>query len=149
MQNDAHFAALNAAARVAFGVVGVAVLGACGGATERAGDDAIYAESAVKEAPPPPPCDDAGKEAPKSCEAVIAAGFPGVDPDAYVWEAKTGAPEDLKACCADKLIETSGQMPYRFHCCTVIDPAQDPGLQLGAACTPWGPPVPPPMRGVA
>ena len=146
MQNDVHVAALAAAARVAFGV---AVLGGCGGATEEAGDRAVYAESAVNTAAPPP-CDDAGKEETKSCEQVIASGFPGVDPDEYVWESKPGAPAELQACCRDKLIETSGQMPYRFHCCTVVDrAADDPGWQLGAACTPWGPPVPPRMKGVA
>ena len=145
MKNDVHLAALEAAARVAFGV---AVLGGCSGATEQADDDAAYAESSVNAAPPP--CDEDEKEEPKSCDEVIASGFPGVDPEEYVWQSKGGASEDLKSCCQDKLIETSGMMPYRFHCCTVVDrTADDPGWQLGAACTPWGPPVPPRMRGVA
>lgn len=151
MHSDVHLAALSAAARVAFGV---AVLGGCSGAVqsgEKGADEAAYSESAVNADPPCHDPPDASKEpatppdatAP-SCDDVIAAGFPGVNPDDYVWEKKADASAELTACCTQKLVETQGMMPYRFHCCTATD---DPAV--GIACTPWGPPVPPRMRGVA
>lgn len=154
MHNDAHFAALRAAARVAFGV---AVLGGCSGAEAPEGD-AIAAESEINKAPA---CHkDAGKPAKPSCDAVIASAFADAGPNDWVWNdpsnPKPPVAADVKACCEEKLTAeetTTWNMPYRWSCCAAIDNgAGNP--KIGIACTPWGPPVPPSMnrrlaRGIA
>ncbi len=145
MQNDVHFAALRAAARVAFGV---AVLGGCSGAEEPA-DGSLSSASEINRAP----CHDAGATKPKkSCDEVIASAFADAGADDFVWNdpTKPRAPvsSEVKACCEERLGDRDGgvfAMPYRWSCCAAIDDgAGDPAI--GMACTPWGPPVPPSMR---
>lgn len=151
MDKLTHLNALRAAARVAFGV---AVLGGCtaAAAEEDTASSEASINTATKEKDDCPSKADSGAkpDAKLSCDELIAASFPGVDPDEYVWEPKPGASAELQACCKDQLLENGASMAYRFHCCTVVDrTGDDPGWQLGAACTPWGPPVPPKMRAVA
>lgn len=151
MHNDAHIAALRAAAKVAFGV---AVLNGCSGAPEEPPGAPSSTESRIVRKPQPP-CHEAGKP---SCDAVITSAFADAGPDDFVWNDPSSprppVSEDVRACCEERLTADGGawDMPYRWSCCAAIDFGQG-APEIGMACTPWGPPVPPSMarrrRGVA
>jgi hypothetical protein len=145
MRNDVHFAALGAAARVAFGV---AVLGGCSGAVDEKSEEAYAGESAVNAKEP---CHrDAGPapDAKQSCDQVLASAFP----DAGGWvspsDPQPAVSDDVKACCTEQLLSTqeTWELKYRWQCCGVLDSWNNPNQQIAMACTPWGPPVPPPMK---
>jgi hypothetical protein len=164
MQKDVHAAALRAAAKVAFSV---AFLGCSspakspGSAQEASGDEgydtvtsdvteapAKGSKGAASAAPAPakPPChEDAGTTTAKSCKEVVASAFP----DAGWVNPGEGSivGDDVKACCTELL--TAGDFPdfpERWACCSAVDAFGAGGQNLGIACTPWGPPVPPAMR---
>lgn len=86
---------------------------------------------------------DADAAPPKSCEQLIAAAFP-TEGD------YPGTPQnvssEVEACCANRLIATSGMMEHRWDCCANTGSAPDPNNEISLACTPWGPPVPPSMN---
>lgn len=170
MHPDVHSAALRAAAKVAFSA---AFLGACSGATAEApaptsGSEANEGTATTDVVTPPGndpttprPRGDAGKDAsardasadgatdggPSNCEAVVASTFASVPPHDFPGVAKTLSGEQ-SACCVERLEATQGlDMEHRFDCCASLEHTT-PGSTFGsvsAACTPWGPPVPPPM----
>ncbi len=168
MRSDVHHAALKAAAKVAFSV---ALLNGCSGTNalrhgaESADDDAVSDESAIaasvtkepgtKEPAAVEPCPDAGTEADAapakaSCEALLAATFP--DPDEYKREPEAQS-KDVVACCDEELATKGAMSTYRWNCCVAYDGDAAPSDPLApldgvraAACTPWGPPVPPSMK---
>lgn len=161
MRSDVHFAALRAAAKVAFSITFVG----CGGATSAAlatedhpgaSSDAGYDANAGYGANDDPkdadrkegglgekPCDDE-KDAGRAlaCDELIASTFG----DGGAWPTR-GEPvsPDVKACCSDAIQDTQPNgtigSPYHWQCCIVLDLASE----LNSACTPWGPPVPPAM----
>ena len=166
MRNEVHQAALKAAAKVAFSVV---FLQGCGGAvgapegarTER--DDEArttneqHAAGKSGQEPSGSHAQQAGEDAgattspvPASCKATLAAAFP--EPPEYKSEPEAH-PSDVVACCDAELTEKGSSSPYRWGCCVAHDAKVHPDdawmsmLQTkhGAACTPWGPPVPPAM----
>lgn len=143
MQSDVHYAALKAAARVAFGV---AFLGGCSSAAQD-GNDGVTSESAVKA-----PCHDASApDAKKSCDAVIASAFPDAGPEQWVANNPGAASisAEAKACCTEKLTAKdahASSVPYGWSCCSALDSWNNPDPTIAIACTPWGPPVPPAMK---
>jgi hypothetical protein len=160
MRSDVHFAALRAAAKVAFSV---AFVSGCAAQTADAGDPAtadgtepattaeadLSAKKTKKKTGQasslPSECHhDAG--VPKlSCDQVVAGAFPtaGLYPGA-----KQNVSAEVQTCCADLLAPSDGGVPmvgeHRWDCCANL--SADAGQQLVIACTPWGPPVPPAMK---
>jgi hypothetical protein len=153
MDKATHFAALRAAARVAFGVI---VLGGCSAAAEK--EDAVANESEINAKDPCPskadsgPAPDATPTKP-SCDTVLASAFPdggddfaaSQDPNAKL------VSDDVKACCEEHLTQDdeTWNLQYRWSCCGVLDSWNNPNQKISIACTPWGPPVPPKMKAVA
>lgn len=93
-----------------------------------------------------------------ACLATVQKFFPG-DDDPYEPNKHVTAPREVERCChAAMLSYGSAAAPremsledaqklsgyWRWRCCTTID--QTKASDIGSACTPWGPPVPPPMR---
>ena len=88
------------------------------------------------------------------CSVIVDRFFPGEDD--YQPEKHITAPPDVERCCLVALRHqtTEATTPdpagplifnrHRWACCTAVDNPKNSGL--GSACTPWGPPVPPPMR---
>lgn len=154
MRNDVHFAALRAAAKVAFSV---AFVGGCSAATTLADDETGETTESAYNAKKPsktvkPPCPTKTKDAGKpSCDAILASAFG----DAGAWP--TGdepvSPE-VKSCCAEAITKSlaqdpiSGRADYHWQCCGATNWGADIDVDggIGMACTPWGPPVPPAMK---
>jgi hypothetical protein len=156
MRHDVHAAALGAATRVAFSIL----LVGCGGGTttETAlgdpGDPSQaqtgYGESDLRTGAPPCHADagadaDAAATDKPSCDELLAASFP----DAGAWPGADGqnASTDVKACCNEALVKDGAATRYRWSCCNAIGwgTGTPTDAAIGAACTPWGPPVPPAM----
>ncbi len=139
MRSDVHSKALRAAAKVAFSVV---FLGGCTAASQDE-NDALGTEGYASDEAELKGCHkakDAG--APKlSCEQVVASAFP---TEGDYPGAKKPVSASVQTCCAELLTKSQGSLEaHRWDCCANL-PA-DAGQQLGMACTPWGPPVPPRM----
>lgn len=147
MRADVHSKALRAAAKVAFSVV---FLGGCSSAA-REGGDALDSEGNAEsyEADLKSGChEDASAPtkdaaAPKlSCEQVVATAFP---TEGNYPGAKKAVSAEVQTCCVELLDKSQGALAaHRWDCCANL-PA-DAGQEVGIACTPWGPPVPPRMR---
>lgn len=164
MTPQAHDRALRAAIRLALGTL---VLTGCAAASDKSETEtessdltaksekstAKLDKSAKADAGGSEVCPDAKPE-PKSCDAILAASFPdggGAD----WWKGATRNDPELVRCCTeiagdqtDTDFEDQASLDDFFArenrirssgCCDV----QFPGA--GAACTPWGPPVPPAM----
>jgi hypothetical protein len=154
MRNDVHFAALRAAAKVAFSVASVALVNGCASdaADDTRGDDTASNEAALaSKGETKAPCPDAKPSKP-SCEAVLASTFP--VPGDYQWEPVRQSAE-VVACCDKELTTHGAQSNYRWDCCVAYDPNTVPAGEVppssssgdhALACTPWGPPVPPSMN---
>lgn len=149
MRSDVHFAALKAAARVAFSMsVPVVLLNGCASALEPAetaesgitSDDELAASGSKrgeanegKDTPSSSSRADAGAEEPdacakadsappkQSCDATLAAAYP--TPGDYQWE-PVAQSSDVVACCDEELGKTNGMSQYRWDCCVAYDPAQ-------------------------
>jgi hypothetical protein len=138
MRSDVHSKALRAAAKVAFSV---AFLGGCSGA---ATSDPLEGEG-TSEADLTSGCHAPTKDAaaPKlSCEQVVAAAFP---TEGNYPGAKQKVSVEAQTCCVELLDKSHGALAaHRWDCCANL-PA-DAGQEVGIACTPWGPPVPPRMQ---
>lgn len=158
MRSDVHSAALRAAAKVAFSVAfisGCAAEAAPG--DEATGPDgtepATTAEADLSSKKTkkktgtssalPPGCHHADASVPKlSCDQVIASAFP---TEGNYPGKKQNVSAEVQTCCAELLGDQDGGLPaHRWDCCANL-PA-DPGQNIGIACTPWGPPVPPSMK---
>lgn len=157
MRSDVHTAALRAAAKVAFSM---AFLTGCAAATDLGAgnpdndvdsdNDPGTAESDIsskkkstasklatggctKKPTPPKP----------SCEQLINAAFP---TEGDYPGTKQSVSTEVQACCADLLTKPGpdglGMTAHRWDCCANATP----GVEIGMACTPWGPPVPPSMK---
>jgi hypothetical protein len=139
MRKDVHLKALRAASHVAFSV---ALLG-CSSAP--ATDDQTTADSTQSDLKKKKPChEDAGPAEPLDCKAVVDAAFPTAG--RYPGE-KQDVSEEVASCCDTLLNSTDDRFAgtHRWDCCAN---AAHPD-KVGMACTPWGPPVPPPMRRLA
>jgi hypothetical protein len=158
MRNDVHFAALRAAAKVAFSVAFVSGCSAAGSSVIE-GEENETTESEINTPPQTgkkpaktvgkKPCasKDAGKP---SCESVLASTFG----DGGAWptgDEKISA--EAKACCGELVVKsmqdpTAEQSPYHWQCCSATNWGADLNVDggVGWACTPWGPPVPPAMK---
>lgn len=159
MRSDVHFAALRAAAKVAFSV---AFIGGCAAQAAEA-DDAtnpegtepattaeadLSAKNKTKKKSEtssalPSGCHHADASVPKlSCEQVVNAAFP---TEGNYPGKKQSVSAEVQTCCAELLTDRDGGLPaHRWDCCANL-PA-DAGQNVGIACTPWGPPVPPSMK---
>lgn len=173
MRPDVHNSALRAAAKVAFSV---AFLGGCGGASGDApkGDTsnglpgpavgAAEADAVTPAAPKPEPkpatpspvyVDAGGADhdaAPPTtdCNALINAAFPteGAYPGI-----KQSVSLAVQTCCVEAsrqatMTGAGGLENHQWDCCANMDDLAPRDL-MHAACTPWGPPVPPSMKGRA
>ncbi len=161
MRSDVHFAALRAAAKVAFSV---AFIGGCaaeateaGGATNPDGTPAstsaeadLSAKKTQKKKPAaasdvPADCHHADASVPKlSCDQLISAAFP---TEGGYPGTKQDVSAEVQTCCADALEKNHGATAHRWDCCANLPPDDgDGGSTIGIACTPWGPPVPPSMK---
>jgi hypothetical protein len=158
MRSDVHAAALRAAAKVAFSV---AFIGGCAAQTAEGEDPATAdgtpaatsAEADLsakktkkktdKSSALPAGCHHADASAPKlSCDQVVAAAFP---TEGNYPGKKENVSAEVQTCCAELLGDRDGGLTaHRWDCCANL-PA-DPGQNIGIACTPWGPPVPPSMK---
>lgn len=74
------------------------------------------------------------------CTALLDKTF--TTPDKYPGENKGVAPE-VQRCCEKALLASEGMTKHRWNCCANLDKHSKPNV--GIACTPWGPPMPPPM----
>lgn len=81
------------------------------------------------------------------CMALTDGAFPGVDGYPYP-KAKASPHPAVQQCCRQSLEAFfSRRTPdpvmerHRWACCASVDTSG--ARELGAACTPWGPPVPP------
>jgi hypothetical protein len=72
----------------------------------------------------------------KACDDVIAAAFP--NPETY--QPVGGRTPELARCCGEKVVKER----YDPQCCNAID-WEAKNQDVNRACSPWGPPVPPPM----
>lgn len=162
MRNEAHLEALKAAARLTMSAaMSVAVLGGCTAAAEEAGDDAEKTESDVtakKPAAPPKKkgasvSDECHKDAgpPKlTCDQVLASAFPEGEDGWFGNDEKKLTAAEL-ACCTEQIQASAkdelglNRGKYHWACCTATNWGQGLG-DIGMACTPWGPPVPPAMK---
>jgi hypothetical protein len=139
MDRDVRLAALRATAKVAFSLSVVA----CGSASPspEVPVDPAHAKPTPKPAPvttdPPAPSASAGYVAGHAtCKAALDDAFgPGV---------RKPTPE-VQACCRE-MMRSVTDMAHYGDCCEVYE-SSDPEMRVG--CSPWGPPVPPRMRGVA
>jgi hypothetical protein len=155
MRRDVHLAALKAATKVAFSMTLVGCASASPGGVasdeaasttrppaagchsgEESGADAA-ADASSGAAP------DAGGTGDGSCDAVVAAAFP--TPSEYPGT-KQAVSAEVAACC-DELLSTDQGVgghagEHRWDCCANAAHPEN----VGMACTPWGPPVPPAMR---
>jgi hypothetical protein len=141
MRSDVHSLALRAAAKVAFSVV---FLGGCSSAATEDASDPVGGEG-TSEADLKAGCHAPAKDAaaPKlSCEQVVASAFP---TEGNYPGAKQKVSAEVQACCVELLDQSHGALAaHRWDCCANL-PA-DAGQEVGIACTPWGPPVPPRMK---
>lgn len=141
MRSDVHSLALRAAAKVAFSVV---FLGGCSSATTDGASDPEPGEG-TSEADLKSGCHAPVKDAsaPKlSCEQVVASAFP---TEGNYPGAKQKVSASVQTCCVELLEKSHGALAaHRWDCCANL-PA-DAGQEVGIACTPWGPPVPPRMQ---
>lgn len=169
MNEEIRAAALRAAAKL---TVGMGVVG-CGSAALVEVEDTATEESAVASgetasargaevyAPRVRPCDGGARAPqPRTCDVIFAEAFPDGAPSWFesLWP-QDGGPsvvhsEEVAACCVAILTEADGGDPNdwkateRFRnagCCSV---AVDSPV-VGTHCTPWGPPAPPAMPGIA
>ena len=146
MRRDVHLKALKAASNVAFSIalVGCASASPATTASTDDGTPATTSESELKKKHPKAHAgchEDAGT--PLDCQAVVDAAFPtaGDYPGT-----KQSVSEEVAACCDTLLGKgATGAGAHRWDCCANAAHPSDVGL----ACTPWGPPVPPAMREVA
>jgi hypothetical protein len=153
MRSDVHNAALRAAAKVAFSMAFFTV--GCAASTDPVADNDVdsdndpgTAESDISKSKPKAPKVATGgchkKDPPKqSCEQLINAAFP--TEGNYPGE-KKNVSKEVQACCTDLLTKPGddglGMTAHRWDCCANATP----GANIGMACTPWGPPVPPSMK---
>lgn len=161
MRNEAHLEALKAAARLTMSAaMSVAVLGGCTAAAEETGDDAEKTESDVSAKKPakqpkkgPSVSDACHKDAgpPKlTCDQILASAFPDGGNGWFGNEEKKLSPDEL-ACCTEEIKAAAkdetglNRGQHHWACCTATNWGQ--GIpDIGLACTPWGPPVPPAMN---
>jgi hypothetical protein len=142
MRSDVHSRALRAAAKVAFSVV---FLGGCGEAATQEANDPLDTEGTT-EADLKSGCHGGitkDAAAPRlSCEQVVASAFP---TEGNYPGAKRAVSAEVQTCCVELLDKSHGALAaHRWDCCANL-PA-DAGQEVGIACTPWGPPVPPRMQ---
>lgn len=159
MRTDVHSAALRAAAKVAFSV---AFISGCSSPASDLADESPVdntdgvepgtSESDITTAKKKPSksaqltsgChSDKDAGAPKlTCDQVVNAAFP--TEGNYPGKKQTVSVE-VQTCCVELLTKSGGMLDHhRWDCCANL-PAGT-GQDVGIACTPWGPPVPPSMK---
>lgn len=147
MRTDVHFAALRAAAKVAFSM---ALLNGCSNAAAvdneedaTGADKSDEALASSEAAMTSPDCPD------HTCSSVLSSTFP--KPGDYRWEREPRSKRVVE-CCKKELRNHEAQSKYRWDCCVAYNPETGESAADGAegwACTPWGPPVPPSMERLA
>ena len=137
MRTDVHAAALRAAAKLVFGMTSVTTLTAACAAHAGTSAQAVTASN-----------DGAGAKV--DCDDTLKTAFPGED--RYQSEPVKQTSE-VVACCNKELANQAVRSGYHWNCCAAYDKLDPDGSpetvsrqQKGAACSPWGPPVPPKMN---
>ena len=131
------------AARVAFAV---GLLQGCTRAVAPAAPaepiDPPLSTDATPVRPEPDTLASGAPEVPMSCEALVDVAFP--VPSEYPGQ-KRDVNEEVRTCCT-QLVLANTDAEHRWDCCAN---AAEGALQqeVGRACTPWGPPMPPAMPG--
>ena len=161
MRSDVHSAALRAAAKVAFSV---AFISGCSSPPDESapltpgenadGVEPGSTESDIKATKKPhgskadqlaSGChtDKDASVAPKlTCDQVVNAAFP---TEGNYPGTKHAVSLEVQTCCAELLGKSGGSLAHhRWDCCANLP--VDAGMNVGIACTPWGPPVPPSMK---
>ena len=152
MRSDVHSLALRAAAKMAFSV---AFVGGCSSSAPGVpaddypgGEGPATAESGYTHGGKPCTKDASAPPRPAlDCDALVNAAFP----DAGAWpDGKPLVSKEVASCCEKIILGQEGDggraHPHRWTCCAALDWGQGSSQELGTACTPWGPPVPPAMR---
>ncbi len=129
MREEVRRAALEAAAKLTLSVAALA--GGCGTRSElhHASLDAATSDA---------PADTGAEGTSGDCHAIVEAAFPTPAPYPGV---KRDVSVAVLACCEALLITEGSAARNRWDCCANLTDASSVGL----ACTPWGPPAPPPM----
>lgn len=152
MRHDVHAAALRAAAKVAFSTL---IIGGCSSPNASIGaseGELLSGETAPTTAEPPnsesadaATASDHDAAPKQDCRAVLDVAFGDAGGE---WGPNTDLRKDVKACCIEELETGTFHAPHRAPCCSSLDWGMQDGLShaVMVACTPWGPPVPPPMR---
>jgi hypothetical protein len=144
MRSDVHFAALRAAAKVAFSItlpMTAAVSAGC--AANTTGDQTSASNEALTSDKK-----DCNGGTPKTCQELLDETFPG--PDRFGQKLHV-EDDDVIACCESVLGIGTSQPSRGAHLWACCSASADGKTELaskapGFACTPWGPPVPPPMK---
>jgi hypothetical protein len=144
MRTDVHFAALRAAAKVAFSM---ALLNGCSSA-DAANDDGepkASGDEALTTSDPAAASTDCPDH---TCSSVLKSEFP--RPGNYRTEPEARS-QHVVDCCKAELKAHNAQTRYRWDCCVAFNPetGEHASADAGWACTPWGPPVPPSMERLA
>jgi hypothetical protein len=153
MRSDVHTAALRAAAKVAFSVAFIAGCSSADTAEEQSEGTSASTESDIN-SKHDAACHEASADTdagPKlSCDQIVAAAFP--TEGGYPGK-KQSVSSDVQSCCLELLTESKGVLAsHRWDCCANLPPSDagvgifGHGPNVGIACTPWGPPVPPSMK---
>lgn len=139
MRKDVHLAALRAATRVALGIT---VLAGCSSGQDEApvqDDEALHTKKESTAT-----CTvDAGAAPTFTCDDLVEAAFPNAGN--YPGK-KITITDAVKSCCRQSLVDKAALATRRWDCCANIDEDDRYSIHGGAACTPWGPPVPPAMK---
>jgi hypothetical protein len=139
MRHDVHFAALRAAAKVAFSM---ALLNGCASeeATDGTGSNASDLTGGASSG------SSGATSSGGACAEILSCAFPGQD---RYGTPPTPESAEVVACCDKELdgLDKGEGTSHRWACCAAYDPAEGK-KHTGAskhlvACTPWGPPVPP------
>lgn len=148
MRRDVHLAALKVATRLTTGVAFSVALMGCSSADPSSDDgqeastaddlsNALKTSKKKKQG-----ChEDSGTTPAPSCKEVLDSAFP--TPSNYPGT-KTEITAEVESCCVQQLTDHStlgGE--HRWDCCANVSQKDN---NIGMACTPWGPPVPPKMK---
>jgi hypothetical protein len=101
----------------------------------------------------PPASSTAPGASGEPCFAIVDRYFSN-DADDYAPTKHVNAPPDVSRCCLSALSDHGTNedakkvfAAHRWTCCTTVDDMRHP--EVNVACSPWGPPVPPPMEALA
>lgn len=129
MRRAIHLAALRMASKVALSGSVISCSASNAPAINATPSTEATPDTGIKSAPPPK----------KSCETTINEAFP---KEGDYPGKKQDVSGEVVACCRAELLEHMSMAKHRWDCCANVSKDDN---KLHAACTPWGPPMPPAM----